>query len=174
MTVPSKATAIVVRFRWLASIRDLESVRRIETASFEFPWTDEDFICCLREPKCTGVVATDPDNRVVGFMLYLNRPWTTLHVLNLAVDPACRHRLVGTQMIGSLKQALHIVHGEEIVTEVRESNLAAQLFLQRCGFESTDVRKSYYDDTPEDAYVFRWRSVCHSVPRNERSNSGGR
>ena len=41
--------------------------------------------------------------------------------------------------------------------EVRETNLAAQLFFRSLGFRAVNVLRNYYDDTPEDAYVMQYR-----------------
>ncbi|RLT11063.1 MAG: ribosomal-protein-alanine N-acetyltransferase RimI, partial [Planctomycetota bacterium] len=45
---------------------------------------------------------------------------------------------------------------QEIVLEVRESNLAAQLFFKKMGFKAVLVLRSHYDDTDEAAYVMRF------------------
>ena len=39
---------------------------------------------------------------------------------------------------------------------VKESNLSAQLFFASQGLVATDVIKSPYENTDEDAYVFRY------------------
>ena len=36
--------------------------------------------------------------------------------------------------------------------EVRESNLAAQMFFRSCGFRATSVIRDFYTDSAEDAY----------------------
>lgn len=41
---------------------------------------------------------------------------------------------------------------KRLVFEVRETNLAAQLFLRRHDFRATRVLRNAYDDTREDAY----------------------
>jgi len=43
------------------------------------------------------------------------------------------------------------------VLEVRETNLAAQLFFKNQGFRAVTVLRDYYDDTPEDAYIMQFR-----------------
>ena len=48
--------------------------------------------------------------------------------------------------------------------EVRETNLAAQLFFRTQGFRAVSVLRSYYDDTPEDAYVMSYRYRAAEVP----------
>ncbi|MFM7564726.1 MAG: GNAT family N-acetyltransferase, partial [Planctomycetota bacterium] len=70
--------------------RDMPEVLNIEAQSFEFPWSEDDFIRCLRQRNCIGMVA-ECDEQVVGFMIYeLNR--NVLHVLNFAVRSDFRRR----------------------------------------------------------------------------------
>ena len=71
-----------VHIRWMIR-RDMPEVLAIEGESFEFPWLEDDFIRCLRQRNCIGMVAEHED-RVVGFMIYeLHK--TRIHVLNFAV-----------------------------------------------------------------------------------------
>jgi [ribosomal protein S18]-alanine N-acetyltransferase len=43
------------------------------------------------------------------------------------------------------------------VLEVRETNLAAQLFFRENDFRAVSVLRSFYADTPEDAYLMQYR-----------------
>lgn len=143
-----------VQIRWLIR-RDMAEVLEIERASFDNAWTEEDFLCCLRQRNCIGMVA-EHDQRVVGFIIYeLHK--ARLRVLNIAVDPEFRRQAVGTQMIGRLVEKLSQQRRREIVLEVRESNLPAQLFYKSLGFLAVCVLRRHYDDTEEDAYVMRYR-----------------
>ena len=45
-----------VHIRWMIR-RDMSDVLEIENNSFEFPWFEEDFIRCLRQRNCIGMVA---------------------------------------------------------------------------------------------------------------------
>ena len=88
-----------VHIRWMIR-RDMPEVLDIERASFEFPWFEEDFIRCLRQRNCIGMVA-EHGERVVGFMIYeLHK--TRLHILNFAVAADLRRRGVGRQMVEKL------------------------------------------------------------------------
>lgn len=42
-------------------------------------------------------------------------------------------------------------------SEIRETNLAGQLFLRSQGFRAVSVLRDYYDDITEDAYVMLYR-----------------
>jgi [ribosomal protein S18]-alanine N-acetyltransferase len=143
-----------VHIRWMIR-RDMPEVLGIEAESFEFPWSDDDFIRCLRQRNCIGMVAEHED-RVVGFMIYeLHK--TRIHVLNFAVDEAYRRSGVGSQMIAKLIAKLSSQRRSRVILEVRETNLAAQLFFRENGFRAVSVLRSYYADTPEDAYLMQYR-----------------
>ncbi len=143
-----------VHIRWMIR-RDMPEVLAIEGESFEFPWLDDDFVRCLRQRNCIGMVA-EHDDRVVGFMIYeLHK--ARIHVLNFAVAEAYRRRGVGSQMVAKLSAKLSMQRRTRVVLEVRETNLAAQLFFRENGFRAVSVLRSYYADTPEDAYVMQYR-----------------
>ena len=153
MTSQSKQQ-LSVHIRWMIR-RDMPEVLEIETQNFEFPWCEEDFIRCLRQRNCIGMVA-ECDERVVGFMIYeLHK--TRLHVLNFAVASEYQRRGVGRQMIAKLISKLSNQRRTRLVLEVRETNLEAQLFFREMGFLATRVLRDFYEDTPEDAYVMEYR-----------------
>ena len=141
-----------VHIRWMIR-RDMSEVLAIERESFEFPWFEEDFIRCLRQRNCIGMVA-EQGERVVGFMIY-ELYKTQLHILNFAVSDGVRLRGVGRQMTEKLVSKLSGQRRKRISLEVRETNLGAQLFFKNVGFRATSVLRAYYDDSPEDAYVMQ-------------------
>jgi ribosomal-protein-alanine N-acetyltransferase len=151
---------IRVHIRWMIR-RDMPEVLAAEDTSFEFPWSEDDFIRCLRQRNCIGMVA-EHEERVVGFMIYeLHK--ARIHVLNFAVAPQFRRKGVGSQMIAKLIGKLSTQRRSRIALEVRETNLDAQLFFRSNGFRAVSVLHSYYDDTPEDAYVMQYRYRVEKV-----------
>ena len=143
-----------VQIRWLIR-RDMPEVLRIEQQAFEYPWTDEDFLCCLRQRNCIGMVA-ERDHQVVGFMVYeLHK--NKLRILNFAVAAEFRRQGVGTQMVLRLIDKLSQQRRNEILLEVRERNLDGQLFFKTQSFVATNVLRRHYDDTDEDAYIMQFR-----------------
>ena len=60
--LPSVLKEVCVHIRWMIR-RDMPEVLDIENRSFEFSWTEEDFIRCLRQRNCIGMVA-EHDDRV--------------------------------------------------------------------------------------------------------------
>lgn len=153
MSRKAKAKA-QVHIRWMIR-RDMPEVLEIENASFEFPWSEDDFIRCLRQRNCIGMVAEHND-QVVGFMIYeLHK--NQLHILNFAVAENQRRRNVGGQMAEKLIGKLSNQRRNRILLEVRETNLDAQLFFRKMGFRAVTVLRDFYDDTTEDAYLMQYK-----------------
>lgn len=142
-----------VQIRWLIR-RDMDEVLSIEEESFEFPWTEEEFLCCLRHRNCIGTVI-EVDHRIVGFMIYhLHK--SMLRVLNFAVHPEMRRNGIGTKMVQRLIDKLSQQRRREIVLEIRETNVPGQLFFASKGFRAEYVLRNHYEDTEEDAYYMRY------------------
>jgi ribosomal-protein-alanine N-acetyltransferase len=143
-----------VHIRWMIR-RDMPEVLAAELASFEYAWTEDDFLRCLRQRNCIGMVA-EADDRVVGFMIYeLHR--TRLHVLNFAVHPKARRTGIGRQMVNKLVNKLSTHRRQKITLAVRERNLEAQQFFRGHEFKATRVLRQYYEDSGEDAFQMEFR-----------------
>jgi [ribosomal protein S18]-alanine N-acetyltransferase len=143
-----------VDIRWLIR-RDMADVLAIEADSFEFAWCEQTFVKCLRQRNTIGMVA-ERDGQVVGYMVYelhLKR----LHLLNFAVAKVSRRQGVGLAMVRKLVSKLSSDRRTRIYLEVRETNLAAQLFFKSCGFRAVGVLSYFYQDTSEDAYQMAYR-----------------
>jgi ribosomal-protein-alanine N-acetyltransferase len=143
-----------VHIRWMIR-RDMPEVLSTEVASFEYSWTEDDFLRCLRQRNCIGMVAEHND-RVVGFMIYeLHK--NRLHILNFAVHPSARRTGIGGQMVAKLVNKLSTHRRQKISLAVRERNLPAQVFFRRHEFKATRVLRNYYEDSGEDAFQMEYR-----------------
>lgn len=164
--------AIKVHIRWMIR-RDMPEVLEIENSSFPQPWSEDDFIRCLRQRNCIGMVAEHKE-KVIGFMIYeLHKD--QLHILNFAVRPEFRRSGVGTQMINKLIGKLSIQRRNRIMLEVRETNFTSQVFFRDNGFRAVSILRDYYDDTTEDAYIMQYRfdQEAESQPVNRIVRLGG-
>ncbi len=170
----TEKNALRVHIRWMIR-RDMSEVLGIEQASFEYPWAEEDFVRCLRQRNCIGMVA-EYNERIVGFMIYeLHK--NRLHILNFAVAPWARRQEVGSQMLDKLVGKLSSQRRTRISLEVRETNLSAQLFFKSGGFRAISVLRDFYDDSTEDAYVmqyyYRDSAAEEPVPLNRITRLAG-
>ena len=137
--------------RWMIR-RDLPEVLRIESRTFDNPWSEADFVAALRRRNCIGIVA-ESGERIVGFMIYELEP-NRIRLMNLAVCPDHRRTGIGSQLVQRLVSKLSIMRRDSLAFEVRESNVGAQLFFRSLGFRVVSTLRNYYSDSDEDAYAF--------------------
>ena len=157
-----------VHIRWMIR-RDMPEVLQTEQESFEYAWTEEDFLRCLRQRNCIGMVA-EQGEKVVGFMIYeLHK--NKLHILNFAVAPQCRRLGVGGQMVAKLISKLSSHRRTRITLEVRETNLAAQLFFRKQGFRAVRVLRSFYEDSGEDAFLMQYSSPTTPATTSRKAST---
>ena len=162
------STTQYTNIRWMIR-RDMPAVMDIEQQSFEFPWSEEEFIRCLRQRNCIGMVAERGD-QVAGFMIYeLHK--NRLHLLNFAVASALRRSGIGSAMIEKLSSKLTAERRNRIMLEVRETNLDAQIFFRQRGFRAISVLRSFYEDSPEDAYLMQYRHRATAEEMHSSSSS---
>lgn len=153
-----------VHIRWMIR-RDMPEVLQAEQESFEYAWTEEDFLRCLRQRNCIGMVA-ERGEKVVGFMIYeLHK--SKLHILNFAVCPSGRRNGIGSQMVAKLVSKLSSHRRTRITLEVRETNLAAQLFFRSQGFRALRVLRAYYEDSGEDAFLMQYQLVGDTIEEED-------
>lgn len=137
----------------------------IEQECFEFPWLEADFIRCLSQRNCVGMVAEQYDSTLksgengdpIGFTIF-EKHQTRIHVLNFAVSPEFRRQGVGRQLVNWLDTQLSS-RSNRILLEIRETNLEAQLFFKNTKFRAVSILRNYYDDSTEDAYLMQYRKI---------------
>ena len=153
-----------VQIRWMIR-RDMGEVLQIEQDCFEFPWTEEDFLTCLRQRTCIGMVA-EIGNQVVSYMIYELKK-TKLRILSFAVSPKYRRMGVGKAMFQRLKDKLVQQGRTSFETVVKESSLDALLFFRSQGMRAIKVHKDYYGT--EDGYGMRFSLKDTAMPVNRIS-----
>ena len=85
------------------------------------------------------------------------------HITNIAVQAAARGRGVGTALTQGLLQYAANLGVVYATLEVRRSNLIAQSLYKQFGFFYAGLRKRYYEDNGEDAFIF----CCQQLPPAE-------
>jgi len=129
--------------------RDVESILAIERRSFDYPWTREELEFCL-EGRCLDGFVVERDNKVLGYLFYELRA-RKIRLLSCAVAESERRQGIGAALLRRLAEKL-TPRRSEIVCDVRERNVDAQLFLRSFGFRAQWVSRDYYPETHEDAY----------------------
>ena len=134
------------------TLADVDGVHAIEEATFPRPWTREDFVKEMTQNACARYLVAEQAGEIVGFA----GAWIVLdeaHVTNIAVAADCRRQGVGRAVTQALVQYAANLGVQYMTLEVRRSNEAAQQLYKQLGFVSVGVRKRYYADNGEDAYL---------------------
>ena len=84
------------------------------------------------------------------------------HITTIAVHPEYRRLHIGERLLVHDIIEAKKVGANCLTLEVRESNRAAQNLYGKYGFKSLGVRRHYYQDNNEDAFVL-WSDNIHSV-----------
>ncbi len=156
----------LVNFLELKPLRSqlLPSVLELDRLCFGGLWTYEGYQRELASPNSHLLVMSIPppdrldrgeSERLVG----LGCLWAILdeaHITLLGIHPDFQHQGLGQALLGYLLAAAAQRHLERATLEVRVSNRAALCLYQKFGFREAGRRRSYYQDTNEDAIIM-WR-----------------
>ena len=144
------------------TLSDVPAVHRLEEAIFSMPWSEKDFVYEMTENKVARYLVIEEAGEIIAFAgahIILDQA----HVTNIAVRQDCRGRGLGRMITRALMQYASNLGAEYLTLEVRQSNATAQNLYKSLGFVKVNVRKRYYEDTGEDA----WLMVCDQLPPAE-------
>ncbi len=122
---------------------DIIKVLVVEEASFEIPWTKEDFESYLDQRQSIGMIA-ETTNDIIGFVTYdlLDKK---IAITNFAILPQWRRKHVGTELFSKLYSKLK--NGFNIIEVcLKETNLVAQLFLKSNGYICDAIVEDLFED----------------------------
>lgn len=75
------------------------------------------------------------------------------HIINIAVREANRGKGIGELLLISSIDKAYSLNASFVTLEVRVSNKLAQNLYNKYGFKQTGLRKKYYTDNNEDAFI---------------------
>lgn len=131
---------------------DLAEVLAVEGAIYSHPWTRGNFADSLR----AGYECWTWRDRgeLVGYFILLVAAGES-HLLNLSIAASHQRQGRGSALLREVMRMARSEGGEQLLLEVRPSNLAAQGLYRKFGFRQVGVRKGYYpaDGGREDALV---------------------
>lgn len=141
------------------TMADIDAVHAIEAATFAIPWSREDFEREVTTNVCARYLVAELDGQVIGYA----GAWVIIdeaHVTNIAIEQSFRGQGIGRKLTEGLMQYVANLGVVYVTLEVRRSNLVAQSLYKSLGFLSVGVRKKYYTDNQEDAFLF----CCDHMP----------
>lgn len=151
------------------TLPDIEQVYAIECSCFTQPWSVESLIGELVRNDAAYYVVAEDDGKIVGYAGI----WVLFdeaHMTNIAVIPEYRRRGIARSIILNMMQYGVSKGAVRMTLEVREFNYRAQNLYSSLDFKKVGVRKSYYSDTGENAFIL-WNDDIKSTL--DRYQSGG-
>ncbi len=91
-----------------------------------------------------------------------------VHILTIAVAPACRRQGIGRRLLVELLEQAHRRGARRATLEVREGNQAARALYEKYGFEPVAYINHYYVDTGENAVVMWLNPLPAGLPALHR------
>ncbi len=132
---------------------ELQQVLDIENANYEFPWSRNIFLDCIKVGyRC---VALQLDGVVAAYAV-MSVAANEAHLLNLCVAPEYQGRGYGRVMLEHMLDAARRLHAGTCFLEVRRSNRKAIRLYHAAGFNQIGIRKDYYPAVQgrEDAVTY--------------------
>lgn len=91
------------------------------------------------------------------------------HITTIAVSEELQRRGIGELLLLTVFNRARELYANVVTLEVRVSNTGAQNLYLKYGFKQVGVRKAYYTDNREDAYIMTTGDItsseCHSQMR---------
>jgi ribosomal-protein-alanine N-acetyltransferase len=133
---------------------DIPAVLVIEGLSFSNPWSDATFRGEVQNKGISFpvVIVHEPDQRVAGYIIY----WQIrdeVQITNIALHPDFRGRGIGETVLTVILKEVSGKGATFVTLEVRSSNMPAVSLYRKLGFKVLGIRKGYYGNPVEDAYV---------------------
>jgi ribosomal-protein-alanine N-acetyltransferase len=132
---------------------DAAALVAIERRAFSDPWSEASFREALASSWSFGLVV-ETGRGLAGYLIARELAGSG-EVLNLAVAPEFRRRGIGGALLEAGVAALRRRRVDEVLLEVRESNISAQALYVGHGFRPVGQRAAYYRNPREDALVLR-------------------
>lgn len=133
------------------TIADIDEVMAIETVAFASPWSRQFFLEELQAAHARSILC-QTGGKPIGYVIYWELPGE-LDIHNVAVHPRYRRQGVARAMLGDIIESAVKRGLRRMTLEVRRSNDAAQTLYRSLGFEVCGLRKGYYSDNGEDAWL---------------------
>jgi ribosomal-protein-alanine N-acetyltransferase len=132
--------------------RHLAAVMRIERRAHPKPWSLGVFTSELAQGDARFYLVLKVDGKVAGYGGLMFAA-DEAHVTNIAIAPSLRRQGLGSHLLAELAREGVRRHCTAMTLEVRMGNSAAQDLYRKFGFVVAGVRRNYYPETGEDAYI---------------------
>lgn len=137
-----------------AEEENIGDVYYLEKASFDLPWSEDHILSDILGGYSQYFLLYS-EREPVGYLSF-RLLFDEGHIINICVHPEKRGRGYGQKLIGFIEQHAKSVGAKSLTLEVRKSNTPAIELYKKMGFVVDGIRRGYYCDNGEDAYIM-WK-----------------
>ncbi len=101
-----------------------------------------------------GFIVAELNGIVIGYVVGFMESEKTGRIFSLAVHPKYRNRGIGSSLLKEIIDVIKKNKANEIILEVRQSNIKAKKFYEKHGFYQFGIIKNYYGNG-EDAFAMK-------------------
>jgi len=151
---------------------DLAQVQAIDRISFSLPWPAKAFEYELKNnipgkpgrsiqwvAECTNLNDDLGKRKSIFGMIIAWFIIDEVHIATLAVHPDHRRKGIARTLVSHVLQEAQNLGFNKVTLEVRAGNLQAQELYKQFGFKYAGVRRRYYKDNNEDAYIMNLQEI---------------
>ena len=136
------------------TVSHVAQVARLEQICFGTEaWSEKSVASELTNQLSLWLVAVDGD-RVAGYV-GSQTVCDETDMMNVAVTADYRRQGLGEKLVLALVEELKALGSHCLTLEVRDSNTPARTLYEKLGFQQIGLRKNYYRNPKEDAYILR-------------------
>jgi ribosomal-protein-alanine N-acetyltransferase len=129
----------------------MAEIMAIERTAYAYPWSER-FFRQEMQVECARSLLAEIDGRIAGYILFWLLPGE-IDIHNIAVHGDFRRRGLGRSLLGNVINEARSRALARVTLEVRKSNTVAQKLYESLGFSVSGIRKGYYSDDGEDAFL---------------------
>ncbi len=131
---------------------DLDEIDLLEKQIFSSPWPRSEYVYEIHDNPYANPYVVVESNEIVAYFDY----WVIFEraeIATIGVKENYRKQGYGQIMMDYITKDAEEKGCENISLEVRVSNEKAIKLYEKNGFIQINIRKNYYDDNHEDAYL---------------------
>ncbi|WP_027089579.1 ribosomal protein S18-alanine N-acetyltransferase [Thomasclavelia saccharogumia] len=131
---------------------DIDKIVALEQELFSSPWDKEAFYYELEKNAFSTILVLEDELEIIGYIgMWLLGDQT--QITTLGIKKAYQGSGYAKKLMDKCEEITKTMGYANINLEVRISNQKAIKLYEKCGFKIVAIRKNYYQDNHEDAYL---------------------
>lgn len=150
----------------------IPDVAALERECFVHPWRQEDIEESFNNPAYQFFVCRDDEKKTVGYISYYQIR-DEAFVNNVCVTADCRRQGIGRKLVRRAQESAEQNGASFLSLEVRSKNEAAVSLYESEAFEVEGIRRRYYSEPEDDAFLMTHRFTPDFMDRLSQPGGPG-